>query len=109
MILNWIRRTFRQIERRTWLAILLVALFFIIIIALPTQGGSVSLPVLQTTLDAASTLTNIPYPTLAAQISQTPIEAVITFTAPTLALEGATEVRQFAASARADTERDKVY
>jgi len=109
MVINWLRRKFREVERRTWLVIVLVVLLLVIFFSVPGQGGTVSLPVLQVTLDAASTQANIPYPTLAAQLSQTPVDAIATFIAPTLALQGAVEVRQFAASARADSERDHVY
>jgi len=108
-MINWLRRKVREIERRTWLVIVLIVLFLIIFISVPGQGGVVSVPVLQVTLNAASTQTNVPYPTLAAQLSQTPVDAVATFIAPTFALQGAVEVRQFAASARADSERDRVY
>jgi len=109
MIINWIRRTVRDIERRTWLVIVLVVVVLFIFFSLPSQGGKVSLAVFQTTLDAASTQNNIPYPTLVARLSQTPFDAVITHTAPTIMLQGFVEIRQFAASAHADNERDHVY
>ncbi len=109
MIINWLRHKVREIERRTWLIIVLVVLFLVIIVSLPTSGGSVNLAALQGTLNAASTMTNVPYPSLAAQLTQTPIEAVATSIAPTVALEGAVEMHQFAASARADNEREKIY
>jgi hypothetical protein len=109
MIINWIRRTVRDIERRTWLVIVLVVLVLFVFISLPSQGGTVSLPAFQATLDAASTQNNIPYPTMVAQLSQTPFEAIVTHMAPTVMLQGFVEIRQFAASAHADNERDHIY
>ncbi len=76
--------------------------------SVPVDPNRPSLAVIQVTLDAASTHDNLPYSTLAAQLSQTPFEAVITEVAPTLALAGLQEVRQYAAAAKTDSERGAI-
>lgn len=60
--------------------------------------------IVQLTIIAAATQTNVQIPTLAANLSQTPPQAALTGAAPTLMLSGRQEVRQFAASAVATSQ-----
>jgi len=112
MILNWFRRTIRgigqNIDRRVWLTLLAVALLVGIVLSVPVESDHPDPAVLQMTMDAANAQTLVPYSTLAAHLSQTPMEEVIAEVAPTVALEGLQEVNQYAAGAEADTERETV-
>jgi hypothetical protein len=105
MIINAFRRWVRGIDRRAWLAMLGIGVLLLIMVSLPAQPGSVTPEQLQPTIDAAATQQNIAYPTLRTALTLTPVEAMITQMAPTLALEGYTEVQQYAASASADNSR----
>lgn len=60
--------------------------------------------IVQQTIDVASTQSNLNIPTIAANMTQTPIQAALTAAAPTISLEGRQEVQQYAASAWATTE-----
>lgn len=106
MIVDWFRRIIRSIDRRVWLAIAALVLLGGIIMSVPVGTDRPSMDVIQVTLDAAGTQDNLPYSTLSAQLSQTPFEVVIAEIAPTLALEGLDEVRQYAAAAKTNSERD---
>ncbi len=106
MIVDGFRRIVRSIDRRVWLAIAAFVLVGGIIMSIPVDTDRPSMEVIQVTLDAASVRNIPPYATLAAQLSQTPFEAVIAEVAPTLALEGLDEVRQYAAAAKTDSEKD---
>lgn len=105
MIVDWFRRAVRDIDRRVWLAIAAAALLVGLIMSIPVDPDRPSMDVIQVTLDAASTQDIPPYATLAAQLSQTPFEAVVAEVIPTLALQGLQEVRQYAAAAKSDSER----
>jgi hypothetical protein len=62
--------------------------------------------VVQLTLNAVSTESSRYVPTLASNLTRTPVQAAVTAAAPTLALSGRREIRQYAASAEATSERD---
>jgi hypothetical protein len=64
--------------------------------------------VIQLTIDAASTQANVSFPTLAANLTSTPIDAALTGAAPTLALSGRAAVQQFAASAQATSQLSEI-
>ncbi|MBN1313781.1 MAG: hypothetical protein JXB30_20430 [Anaerolineae bacterium] len=112
MILDWFRRTIRgigqNIDSRVWLALLAVVLLGGIIVSIPVEEDHPDPAVIQMTMDAANAQTLVPYLTLAAHLTQTPMEAIIAEVAPTLALEGLQEVRQYAAGAEADTELGEI-
>lgn len=105
MIINTFRRWVRGIERRVWLAILGLGILVLVVVAAPSRSGGLTTEQLQPTLDAVATQQNLPYQALRTALTLTPVEAKITQMAPTLALEGFTEVHQFAASASADNSR----
>lgn len=105
MIVDSFRRIIRGIDHRVWLAIAAGGLLVVLILSVPVDPNRPSMDVILMTLDASSTQTIPPYATLSARLSQTPFEAVITEIAPTFALQGLQEVRQYAAAARADSER----
>jgi hypothetical protein len=67
------------------------------------QAG-ISPELIQPTIDAASTQASLSVPTFTANLTRTPIESAATVAAPTLSLAGAQEVRQWAASAQADSQ-----
>jgi hypothetical protein len=69
---------------------------------------STAIDVLQPTLDAASTQSNIYVPTVAANLTLTPQYYALTAAAPTISLAGRQEVVQYAASAVASSERDEL-
>jgi hypothetical protein len=106
MIVDGFRRLVRDIDRRVWLTIVALALLVGLIMSVPVDPNRPTMDVIQVTLDAAGTQAVPPYATVSAQLSQTPFEAVIAEIAPTLALQGLQEVRQYAAATRADSERD---
>ncbi len=81
-------------------AILALAVFY-----LTRTSPGVDTEQIELTMYAASTQSNLHVPTLAAHLTQTPVEAALTGSAPTLALAGRREIRQFAASAFASSER----
>jgi hypothetical protein len=64
--------------------------------------------VIQLTLDAAATQRNLDLPALAANLTSTPPEAVLTAAAPTVALAGRNSLDQFAASALATSQQGEV-
>jgi hypothetical protein len=73
------------------------------------QGASgVDTQVIQLTIDAAATQRNLDLPTLAANLTSTPPEAVLTAAAPTVALAGRNSVDQFAASAFATSQLEEI-
>jgi hypothetical protein len=102
------RHRIRGTDRRVWLALLGVGLVILVIVSIPVQPGVTSTAAFQPTLDAASTQQNIPYPTLMARLTLTPVEASMSQAAPTLNMEGLTEVHQYAASASADSARGPI-
>jgi hypothetical protein len=104
-MIHHFRRRVRSTDRRVWLALLGIGLVILVIVSIPVQAGVITTAGLQPTLDAASTQQNIPYPTLVARLTLTPVEVSMSQAAPTLAMEGLTEVHQYAASAKADNSR----
>src|SRR5512138_2700904 len=108
IVLGWFRRTAREVDRRIWLVLVGVIACIGIFFNLPVQNGGVTPLILQPTLDSASTQVNAQYGTLAAVWTATPFEAFLTGAAPTVALQGKLELRQFAASARSDSERGSI-
>jgi hypothetical protein len=64
--------------------------------------------VIQLTIDAAATQRNLDLPTLAANLTTTPPEAVLTAAAPTVALAGRNSLDQFAASALATSQQGEI-
>lgn len=110
LIIRWFRRTARglaqNVDRRAWAGLLVVAVIVGIIIAIPVENEPVDLNVLRVTLDAASTRANIGVATISAGLTLTPAEAVLTNAAPTVSMSGLLEVREFAASAQADSQTD---
>jgi hypothetical protein len=78
----------------------LVGLYFV----LTRDREDISPELVQPTIDAASTQASLAVPTFTANLTLTPIEAAATAAEPTLSLAGAQEVRQFAASAQADSQ-----
>ncbi len=105
MIIDEFRRFVRGIERRVWLALLGIGLVVLVLVSIPSPSGGVDPASFQATLNAAATQQSVPYPTLRAVLTLTPVDAIVTHVGPTLALEGLTEVRQYAASATADNSR----
>ncbi len=109
-MLAWYRRSVRRLGRFLMDNLWLVILGLVIAVALlvfSMRPEDVPDPrVLDLTLNAASTQENVYLPTLAASLTQTPVIVALTEAAPTLALSGRQEVRQFAASAGATSERD---
>jgi hypothetical protein len=104
-IVDGFRRIVRSIDRRVWLAIAAFLVVGGIVLSIPADPDRPSLDVIQVTLDPAGNR-NIPtYATLSAQLSQTPFEAVIAEIAPTFALQGLDEVSQYAAAAKANSQR----
>jgi hypothetical protein len=71
-------------------------------------GGDVDAQTVQLTIDVAATMTNAQFPALAANLSQTPPQAALTSSAPTLQASGRDAVDQYAASATASSERGEV-
>jgi hypothetical protein len=104
-MINEFRRFVRGIERGVWLTILGVVIAIFVCIAISSQPVVITPEQLQPTLNAAATQQNIPYASLSSGLTSTPVEAMLTQMGPTLALEGLSEVHQYAASASADSAR----
>ncbi len=94
----------RDIGGRIWFLLLALAIGGAIIYVLSRDNESISPEIVQLTIEAASTQSNQYVPTLAANLTLTPAEAAVTAAAPTLSLSGQQLVRQFAASALADSQ-----
>lgn len=105
-MLNWFRRTVRNINQTIWVVVFGVLLVTVLALSLTREGSGTVPEVLQLTLDSISTQSNQYIPTIASQLTQTPAEAMLTGAAPTLVLLGRQEIRQYAASAQADSEHD---
>jgi hypothetical protein len=73
-----------------------------------SRPAAVDTETLQPTLNAASTRSAEEVVSLALSLSQTPEYSVLTSAAPTLALIGQEEIRQYAAAAQADSERQDI-
>jgi hypothetical protein len=89
---------------RVWPFALGLAVLAGIYFVLSRDREDISPELVQPTIDAASTQASLSVPTFTANLTRTPIEAAPTAAAPTLSLAGAQEVRQFAASAQADSQ-----
>ena len=107
-MLNWIRDFIENMSQAVWWGIGVVAALAALIIFLSRTNTGVNVGEVELTLSAASTQSNLHVPTLAANLTQTPPESALTGSAPTLSLAGRREVRQFAASATASSERDRL-
>jgi hypothetical protein len=105
-MLAWFRRAVRSVNQNIWLAVLGLGVLALVALSLAREGSGADPEVVQLTIDAVSTQSNLYVPTLASQLTQTPVEAALTGAAPTLVLLGAQEIHQFAASASADSEPD---
>lgn len=104
-MLKTIRNAVGKVSRAIWTAIAAVVVLAILM-AIASRGGSgVDPRVLEMTISAVSTQANRFVPTLAAELTQTPSALALTGAAPTLELAGRREVRQYAASAAATSER----
>jgi len=105
--LSEFRRLARRLPKNLWAIVVLAVLALVIITGLTRPAESaVSQEVAQITLDAAAARANLSAQSLAAELTLTPPALRLTSAAPTLALLGQQEIRQFAASARADSEVD---
>jgi hypothetical protein len=104
-LLYTFRRFVRNLNRRVWLgvAVLAVVVFVAVRLTRPRQD-SITPQVAQATIDAASTQVSVGYSEIPALLTLTPREGLLTSAAPTLSLSGHQEVRQWAASAQADSE-----
>lgn len=103
--LNEFRRLMRRLPRNIWAVVVLAVLALIIVAGLTRPAESaVSQEVAQVTLDAAAARANLSAQALASELTLTPAALHLTNAAPTLALLGQQEIRQYAASARADSE-----
>lgn len=77
-------------------------------VALSPPANPNSVEISAATINAAATNANNRAPTLIAQLTLTPYEFVLTQAAPTIQLLGKQEIRQFAASAWASSERGEI-
>jgi hypothetical protein len=105
-MLAWFRRFIRDTDRVVWLVVFVVVAVAVVAILFLRTGAGQQAQVIQLTIDAASTQSNLFVPTLAAYLTQTPVEAALTGAAPTLSLSGRLQVSQFAAAAVDPAETD---
>jgi hypothetical protein len=77
-------------------------------LTIPADNHAPSLAIFQLTVGAAATQSNEQYASLPLFLTQTSPVQALTNAAPTLEVIGAKELRQFAASARADSQRGEV-
>ncbi len=103
MLSRWRQRIGNRGDRIIPAAVGLL-LFGAIIWGLSRTSGNTQPEIVQLTIDEAIVQINAGVPTLAANLTQTPPIAALTGAAPTLSLGGQQEIRQFAASARADSQ-----
>jgi hypothetical protein len=97
---------FGGISQMTWAGLAAVVLLVGAVIVLNRTESDNQVDVVQLTLNAVSTESSRYVPTLASNLTRTPVQAAVTAAAPTLALSGRREIRQYAASAEATSERD---
>jgi hypothetical protein len=97
---------FGGISQMTWAGLAAVVLLVGAVIVLNRAESDNQVDVVQLTLNAISTESSRYVPTLASNLTRTPVQAAVTAAAPTLALSGRREIRQYAASAEATSERD---
>ncbi len=98
------RRSGQDLDSRIIPTLLGIVILVAIVWVLSRGAGEVDTAVVQLTIDAAATQTNVLIPTLAARLTTTPPDAALTDSAPTLSLGGRMAVDQFAASAEADSQ-----
>ena len=106
MITDWIKNLFDNVGQMVWIIIIAVAVMVAIAMIALSPGTGTQAQEIRLTLDAASTLQNQYVPTLSANLTLTPVDSAMTAAAPTLSLAGRQEVRMYAASAEATSERD---
>lgn len=102
--LSRLRQLFGGLDERIVPAALGLGLIALVILAMFRGTQNIEPEVVKLTIEAAATQTNAQVPTLASNLTLTPPEAALTGAAPTLALSGRQEVRQFAASATASSQ-----
>ena len=107
-MLDLFRNFIRGLGQMVWYGVIGLCLLGLVLYSLTREGSNISPQELQITLDAASTEANQYVPTLAAQLTQTQPQSMLTGAAPTIDLIGRQEYRQHAAAAIANNERDKV-
>ena len=105
-MLAWFRRLIRNIDQVVWLGIFIIVAVVAVVTLLLRTSSATNIQEVNLTIDAAATQANLFVPTLAANLTLTPVEAALTGAAPTLALSGKQQVQQYAASALASSERD---
>jgi len=103
-MLNRFRRGVRSISSRVWVVLGGGLLLLIIVLGIPRGSSGLSLEQAQSTINAAVVRTNSQVPTIAARLTQTPESLLLTQAAPTLALGGYLELKQYAAAAAASSE-----
>ena len=107
-MLTRFRRLVRSLDQRVWLGVGALALIIVIWFSMThPRHDSLDPLLVQATIDAASTQANAGLAGIAAQLTLTPSESFLTGAVPTLSLSGRQEVRQWAASASADSEFDR--
>lgn len=97
---------FGGIGPTTWAGLAALLLLVGAVVVLSRTESDNEVDVVQLTLDAVSTESSRFVPTLTSNLTRTPVRAAVTAAAPTLALSGRREIRQYAASAEATSERD---
>ena len=100
------RRGARLIQENLFIVILGGVVLVAFLLISMRKDGAISPQALEVTINAYSTQSNQYVPTIAAQLTETPVFAALTDAAPTLSLSGQLGVRQYAASAEASSERD---
>lgn len=103
-----LRRLFTRITESIALVIAGLVVLVVVLLVAMRPGNDMPPEVLELTLGAVSTQSNRTIPTLAAEMTRTPAVLALTGAAPTLAPSGRLEVRQWAATAQATSERDAV-
>lgn len=99
---------FGGIGSLVWYAVGAMVILILVVVLLSVLPSSVDPNVVQLTMNAAATESNRLVPTIARNLTQTPPQAALTGSAPTLALGGRRLVTQYAASASSETERAQV-
>jgi hypothetical protein len=105
---NRLRDLSSRIDDRFYPYIIGGAIVVAILWFLGQGAAGTDVQVIQLTIDAAATQRNLDLPTLAANLTATPPDAVLTAAAPTVALAGRNSVDQFAASGSATSQLGEV-
>lgn len=98
----------RDVDQAVWFGVGALVVLIGLVVILSRAESDRDVGQVQLTLNAISTESNRYVPTIAANLTETPVEAALTGAAPTLSLAGRRAVRQFAASASATSERDNL-